>query len=105
MYTIAVHVFPHAFGIDWPDPLTLILDQHLAKDYGNRCRGRGSVKVRHMRVLILGAGPQLKDNETPVWLAEAHGEVLVERFVNACKGLGSFSPCAGRTCGVSTSTT
>jgi hypothetical protein len=24
MYTIAVHVFPHAFGIDWPDPLALI---------------------------------------------------------------------------------
>ena len=40
-----------------------------------------------MRVLILGAGPQLKDNETPVWLAEAHGEVLVERFVTACNGL------------------
>ncbi len=42
-----------------------------------------------MRVIILGAGPQLKDNETPVWLAEAHGEVLVERFVNACKSLGA----------------
>ncbi len=24
MYTIAVHVFPHALGIDWPDPLALI---------------------------------------------------------------------------------
>ncbi len=24
MYTIAVHVFPHTFGIDWPDPLALI---------------------------------------------------------------------------------
>jgi hypothetical protein len=24
MYTIAVHVFPDAFGIDWPDPLALI---------------------------------------------------------------------------------
>ena len=24
MYTIAVHVFPLAFGIDWPDPLALI---------------------------------------------------------------------------------
>jgi hypothetical protein len=24
MYTIAVHVFPYAFGIDWPDPLALI---------------------------------------------------------------------------------
>ena len=24
MYIIAVHVFPHAFGIDWPDPLALI---------------------------------------------------------------------------------
>jgi hypothetical protein len=24
MYTIVVHMFPHAFGIDWPDPLVLI---------------------------------------------------------------------------------
>jgi len=24
MYIIAVHLFPHAFGIDWPDPLALI---------------------------------------------------------------------------------
>ena len=24
MYIIAVRVFPHAFGIDWPDPLALI---------------------------------------------------------------------------------
>ena len=24
MYIIAVHLFPRAFGIDWPDPLALI---------------------------------------------------------------------------------
>jgi hypothetical protein len=42
-----------------------------------------------MRVLILGAGPQPKDDETPVWLAETHGQVLVERFVNSCHGLGA----------------
>lgn len=41
-----------------------------------------------MRVLILGAGNTPTDAEaTPVWLAESNGEILVERFVRACRGL------------------
>ena len=41
-----------------------------------------------MRALILGAGNAQTDTEaTPVWLAESNGEILVERFVRACRGL------------------
>ena len=41
-----------------------------------------------MIVLILGGGASSGDtNETPVWLAERDGQVLVERFVTACAGL------------------
>lgn len=43
-----------------------------------------------MRVLILGAAPPPAENtegHTPTWLAELHGQVLLERFVSACADL------------------
>lgn len=42
-----------------------------------------------MRVLLLGGGSGTLGNAdaTPVWLAETAGQILIERFVQACAGL------------------
>src|ERR1700738_1466282 len=42
-----------------------------------------------MRVLVLGAGPQPRENETPGWLGGTPGQVLVERFVPSCHALAA----------------
>jgi hypothetical protein len=38
-------------------------------------------------VLFLGAGARSGDHEPPIWIAEHDGGLLIERFVEACKGL------------------
>jgi len=40
-----------------------------------------------MRILILGAGPSIEEDDTPVWLAEHGGVLLIERFIQACSQL------------------
>lgn len=50
-----------------------------------------------MRTLILGAGPQTDADVAPVWLLENGGELLIERLVRACAGLGTRLAFAVRT--------
>lgn len=42
-----------------------------------------------MKVLLLGAGGPPTDTDTPVWLAEQGGRLLIERFVHACAPLAA----------------
>jgi hypothetical protein len=43
--------------------------------------------VTGIRILILGAGPVPAEGETPTWIAEHDGELLVEHLVRACAPL------------------
>jgi len=40
-----------------------------------------------MKVLLLGAGSLPTSADSPVWIAEQSGRLLIERFVAACQGL------------------
>ena len=43
-----------------------------------------------MKALILGAGPaQIDPDATPLWLVENDGQLLIERFSNACQAIGA----------------
>lgn len=40
-----------------------------------------------LRILVLGAGPSPDGQHEPIWLAERHGELLIERLARACAPL------------------